>query len=55
MMIINAPIIAKRLLCSNILLLISLLLSYFMFHKDNTEMLQKIDKNVSKTLNIEFI
>jgi len=26
-----------------------------MFHKDNTEMLQKIDKNVSKTLNIEFI
>ena len=55
MMIINAPIIAKRLLCSNILPLISLLLSYFMFYKDNTEMLQKIDKNVSKTLNIEFI
>jgi hypothetical protein len=26
-----------------------------MFYKDNTEMLQKIDKNVSKTLNIEFI
>jgi len=26
-----------------------------MFHKDNTETLQKIDKNVSKTLNIEFI
>ena len=28
---------------------------YFMLHKDNTGMLQKIDKNVSKNLNIEFI
>jgi len=26
-----------------------------MLHKDNTGMLQKIDKNVSKNLNIEFI